>query len=47
MPRTCAFLKVQLQFKMAADIVSSLKLSGVRFVETLLCIFEEKRHGSG
>jgi len=47
MPRTCAFLKIQLQFKMAADRVPSLKLPGVGFVKTLLCIFKEQRHGSG
>jgi len=47
MPRTYGFLKVQLQFKMAADRVPSLKLSGVGFVKMLLRILKEQRHGNG
>lgn len=47
MPRTYAFLEVQLQLKMTADMMSSLNLSGVGFVKTLLCLFKEQRHGSG
>lgn len=56
MRRIYAFLKVKLQFKMAADRVPSLKLSGIGFVKmllsgigfvkTLLCMFKERRCGS-